>query len=665
MDFFRAQDNARRNTWRLAGLFAAAVVSLVVLTNLLLGFVYLYSARPGVTGGLDLNATLADVPPGYWLMISLGVIGVIALASGYKYLQVRGGGRTIAESLGGRLIPAATDDPRQRRLLNVVEEMAIASGIPVPPVYLIDEPSINAFAAGFGVDDAVIGINQGTLDHLDRDELQGVVAHEFSHLLNGDSRLNLRLIAILHGILFIGLLGRILLRGFGRRGGRRGNSAGAPGLVLGLGLLVIGYAGTFFGNMIKAAVSRQREFLADAASVQYTRNPGGIAGALKKIGGLSFGSTMTSAAAGEASHLFFGQAGRVFLGGLMATHPPLDKRIRAVDPRWDGTFPVVAAAVHADAAGASVAAGASDAAGSGAAAGFAGLTATGAAAESALEIHDSPDQVVAAVGRLDDSGLARAATLIDGLPAALRSAAHDPFGSRALTYALVLDPGEPGQTQLAYLATRAEPGVADELGGLVALVQPLDEQQKLTLLELSLPALKQLSTRQYRTFIDNLIDLMKADRRIDLLEWVLHRLLVKELRPHFEGRPRHRARHGDIAAVRAEAAELLSALAREAERPEAQDGPEAERAFTAGWQALGLPEGHGGALNLAEDPNFARLNRALAELRALKPLQKPRLVKACAAAVLANGPPSLRQSVLLQGVAATLDCPLPPSISGR
>ncbi len=652
MDFFRAQDNARRNTWRLAALFAAAVIALVVMTNLLVGTVYLYTTRVGATGGLDLNASLQDLPTRYWLLISLGVLTVIGLACGYKYLQVRGGGRTIAEALGGQLIPPGTADPRQRRLLNVVEEMAIASGTPVPPVYLIEEPSINAFAAGFGVDDAVIGINQGTLDHLDRDELQGVVAHEFSHILNGDSRLNLRLVAVLHGILFIGLLGRGLLRGFGRGfagSSRRGNGAGAPGLVLGLGLLVIGYAGTFFGNLIKAAVSRQREFLADAASVQFTRNPGGISGALKKIGGLSVGSTMSGAAAGEASHMFFGQAGRMFLGGLMATHPPLEKRILAVDPRWDGRFPALAEALPA---------GAEETDAAGAREGVRGFASAPAAAE-ALQIHASAEDVVAAVGRLDDDALSRAKMLIGGLPDPLRDAAHDPYGSRALVYALVVDPGEPGDAQLAHLQARAEAGVAAELTRLLALTTPLGEQQRLTLLEMSLPALKQLSPDQYRTFIDNLFAVIKADRRIDLLEWVLHRVLVKELKPHFEARRREPARHGSIARLRAEAAELLSALARES----ADSGVAVERAFAAGWQALGLPDGHGGGLQHEEDPNFVRLNRALAELRALKPLQKPRLLKACAATVLANGPVSQRQSVLLQGIAATLDCPLPPSIA--
>ena len=255
MNFFQAQDNARKKTWLLAMLFGAAVITLLLLTNL---FVAVAFGWAGMQTGMTFGQTLAQVPIDSWIWISLGVIGVIGVASLYKFLSISGGGKTIAEALGGSLIHQSTTDQKQRQLLNVVEEMALAAGMPVPPVYLIPEPSINAFAAGFSTDDAVIGINQGTLEQLSRSELQGVVAHEFSHILNGDTHINLRLIAILHGILFVGMIGYGLLRagGFSRRNG-------LPIVVAGIGLLIIGYGGTFFGNLIKAAVSRQREYLAE------------------------------------------------------------------------------------------------------------------------------------------------------------------------------------------------------------------------------------------------------------------------------------------------------------------------------------------------------------------------------------------------------------------
>jgi Zn-dependent protease with chaperone function len=333
MDFFEAQDRARRKTWQLILLFAIAIVGLIVATNVLVAIVVAFSTTPGMARGA--SAALNDQPAETWAAISLGVLICVAGASLYKYFALRSGGRAVVEMLSGRLIDPGTQSLAERRLLNVVEEMAIASGIRVPAVYRIDEEGINAFAAGFGTDDAVVGVTAGTLEFLNREELQGVIGHEFSHVLNGDSRLNLRLIALLNGILFIGLVGRILLRGASNTSGRR-NSGAMPLLVLGIGLIVIGAAGTFCGNLIKAAVSRQREFLADAASVQFTRNPHGIANALKKIGGAPNGSHLANAHANEISHMFFGQAVNLLLNSLMATHPPLPVRIRAIEPGWDG-----------------------------------------------------------------------------------------------------------------------------------------------------------------------------------------------------------------------------------------------------------------------------------------------------------------------------------------
>jgi Zn-dependent protease with chaperone function len=260
-------------------------------------------------------------------------------------------------------------------LLNVVEEMALASGTPTPPVYLMDrEDGINAFAAGFSPNDAVIGVTRGTATRLDRDELQGVIAHEFSHILNGDMRLNLRLMGLLHGILIIGMLGYFILRmsffSQGRRRSRDGKD-GVPIVVIGAGLAVIGFAGTFFGNLIKAAVSRQREFLADASAVQFTRHPDGIAGALKKIGGFAQGSSIENPNAPIASHMFFGRATSGF-NAMFATHPPLAERIRRVDPSWDGEFPENVGRADVDGASRATALGAAGFAG--AAAASTGLT---------------------------------------------------------------------------------------------------------------------------------------------------------------------------------------------------------------------------------------------------------------------------------------------------
>ena len=275
---------------------------------------------------------------------------VIALGSLYKVSELASGGEVVAHMMGGRLVDPQTTDLAERRLLNVVEEMSLASGVPVPPVYVMDnEPSINAFAAGFRPADAVVTVSRGCLQYLTREELQGVLGHEFSHVLNGDMRLNLRLIGMVYGILVLSIIGYFVMRSAGWVGSssrssddRRGDNRAAI-FFIGLALYILGYLGVLLGNIIKAAISRQREFLADASSVQFTRNPGGLAGALKKIGGLAEGSRINDPHAHEISHMFFGDAFAGSIFNLFATHPPLEERIRLLDPNFDGSYPAVEA----------------------------------------------------------------------------------------------------------------------------------------------------------------------------------------------------------------------------------------------------------------------------------------------------------------------------------
>ncbi len=322
-------------------LFGIAVVALTASLYVLAVVISGYQGTDSRTGAIQWALQWWD--PGLMLLVAFAVGLVVGGGSLYKIAQLAGGGKIVAEHLGGRLLHPDTSDHRERVLLNVVEEMSIASGTPTPPVYVLDsESGINAFAAGFSPTDAVIGVTRGTLEQLPRPELQGVIAHEFSHILNGDMRLNVRLIGVLHGILILGILGYFLLRSSMFSGMARGRSSRDQSalalLAIGVGLMVVGFLGSFFGNGIKASVSRQREFLADASAVQFTRQPAGIADALKRIGGAMTGSGIQSPNAPEASHMFFGRA-TSGLRGLFSTHPPLADRIRRIDPSWDGALP--------------------------------------------------------------------------------------------------------------------------------------------------------------------------------------------------------------------------------------------------------------------------------------------------------------------------------------
>src|SRR5208282_3509511 len=338
MDFFAQQDKTRRKTKLLVFYFALAVAALIVAVYFASLVIFTGAQSHYHRHGEEPQFALWN--PQLFLGVAAGVLTVILIGSGYKTIALAQGGSVVSEMMGGRPVNPNTTDPDERKLLNVVEEMAIASGVPVPQVYVMDtEDGINAFAAGHKPGDATITVTRGCMKLLSRDELQGVIGHEFSHILNGDMRLNLRLMGIIFGILCLAVIGRVHL--YTRS---RSSKDKNPLPLLGLVLIIIGWVGVFFGRLIQAAVSRQREFLADASSVQFTRNPAGLAGALKKIGGLSYGSKLEAAHANEASHMFFGNGMGESFFHLMDTHPPLAERIRAIDPSFDGGFPPVSIA---------------------------------------------------------------------------------------------------------------------------------------------------------------------------------------------------------------------------------------------------------------------------------------------------------------------------------
>ena len=638
-DFFDRQDIARRNTTRLVILFVLAVLAIMASIDLLLAATMGYLARDPETGAIDW--ALAADPQ----LLGLAVVGTLILVGGgslFKTAQLRGGGRIVAEQLGGRRLTPDTTVSSEQQLLNVVEEMAIASGTPAPPVYLLDqEEGINAFAAGFTPNDAVIGVTRGAAERLTRDELQGVIAHEFSHILNGDMRLNIRLIGLLHGILIIGLLGYFVLRmtafsGHSRRSRQEGNPL--PLLALGAGLMAVGFFGTFFGNLIKAAVSRQREFLADASAVQFTRQPEGLAGALKKIGASVAGSTIQSPNAPEASHMFFGRATSGF-SAFFSTHPPLAARIRVIDPSWDGTFPPVGSDTERAIAPPP------------AAGGVMGLAAAAASAGGAAS---SVTTAIDQVGQPGEAHIRYAAELIKSLPAALVSASHEPHGARAVVYALLLHRAtEPRQLQLAQLSAAADQGVYQETLRLTALIEPLDVRVRLPLLEMALPALRALTPGQYERFKRNVGELVQADDRIDVFEWSLHRILLHDLETQHGKITPPRVRHRTLAPLQAQCEVLLSILAHAGHR----DVAAARKAFEQGWQVLELPQGR---LRLAEQSGLESLDAALADLEEAAPSVKRQILKGAATCITADRMVTATEAELLRAISASMGCPMPP-----
>ena len=622
MDFFEQQDQARTRTGWLVALFALAVV-LIVAT--------VYLAVALAMQGSDVVAdgrALDWWDPGLLLLVAAGVGLTVGVASGVRTLSLRGGGPAVAEMMGGRVVLPNTDDPDERRLRNVVEEMALASGMPVPVLYVLpDEPGINAFAAGYGMDDAVVAVTDGALHSLTRDELQGVVAHEFSHLLNRDSRLNIQLTGLIFGILALGLAGRLLLRGsFHVRGGKR-NQGALVALALGIALFVTGYLGVLFGRMIRAAVSRQREVLADASAVQFTRNPAGLAGALKKIG--AAGSTIQNTSGEEISHFFFANGMRSGLvSRLWATHPPLVERIRRLDPAFDGDFSRYAGASVPSAAGP---------------AGVVGLV-----GEQARPVGGESGGGQAQEHAAEPSRSAVGAAVLEEIPASLHEAVGTSFGAVAVLYALMLDAEESVRAQQAEVL-REE--LATPLFGEVVRLMPevgaLAAGARLPLADVAAPALRQLSPAQAARFSEIIGRIARVDGRLSIFEFALETIVQHRIAHLLDERPRRQG--AGLDAVLADAVVLLSALAHVG----APTMAGMQAAFRAGLATLTTADVRPVASTSKDlEGVLDRIGSAKAEVRA-------QVVEACVRTVLHDRTVTPEEGHLLRAVAIALEAPLP------
>ena len=537
MNFFEHQDQAKKRTSLLVLLFCAAVLCLIAISvfaiSSMLYFVEQNSTSPGAIAAAQtsfLQHFMRLAASELTLYIAAAIITVVGLGSFWKYLQLGSGGETVALALGGRKIQPDTQDVYEKRALNVVEEMAIASGNPVPQVYLLNDDAINAFAAGLNRRDAVIGVTRGTIRLLTRDELQGVVAHEFSHIHNGDMRLNLRLTGVLHGILLIGLIGRVIMSSssshrYHMRASR--NKNGSQIAILGLVLFVIGYVGTFFGGLIKSAVSRQREFLADASAVQFTRNTDGISGALKKIGGLSNGAVLNSPKADEFSHFYFAQGVHAFLGGLTATHPPLKNRIKKIEPRWNERFiEVDLARLKTENQSTQATSKAAENMQSSAFDNTSGNSASTKEAFATAAIVSS----IAAAGTATKESLHAVRTSIDNLPTSLTDYARNTYSARAVIYSLLIDDKKSvAELQVSQLRENAHPSTFKVFERIFSDVTQLSRSERYMLFNLCVPSLKSMSFPQYKVFKKNLIALIKSDNHVSLYEWCLYQSLTKIL----------------------------------------------------------------------------------------------------------------------------------------
>jgi Zn-dependent protease with chaperone function len=632
LNFFEHQESARKQSRWLILAFILAVAAIVVAVN---GVILL------ALGLISFDAETASVPFREVVRRNLPTLAIAAvasvafilLASLYKMSSLRGGGGEVARSLGGTQVDSSTRDPLKRRLFNVVEEIALASGVPVPEIYVLDrEAGINAFAAGYTPSDAAVAVTRGALEQLDRNELQGVIAHEFSHILNGDMRINIRLMGTLFGILVLALIGRRILIHSRFVGGSSRNNGGAAIVLIAIGLTVVGYVGLFFGRWIKAAVSRQREYLADASAVQFTRDPTGIGGALKKIAVYS-NSSYLDADTEEISHMLFGDGRKMH---FFSTHPPLERRISRVDPSFrPEELTRLAVKLHREKEKAAK------------------------RAEKEREARETSggggvftaDSIVGDIGSPDWERMLTAAAFAAAIPAIMDRAVHSAeWAPEVLLYTLLDSEPDIRERQLMSIAERMGAESEARVRALLDASGPVQAEQRLPLVELAFPTLKQRTPEFITQLLETADSLIAADGRTDVFEYLLARSLTSHL---WESQNPHRVRmagKGTLEAASRQAIDVLTVLARYG------NSESAAAAFAAGMTALSLPETT--ALPELEDW-VESMDRALPVLDRLKPADKERLVRAMAAVVMHDGRMAAEELELLRVVCDLLHVPLP------
>lgn len=650
MDFFEAQHLSRKRTTRLVIFFGLAVLGVVIAVNLVvLGAFVTYDIA---TGQDDYS---------WWsfqrVVWTTGIVlGGIGLGTMVRFNELSGGGSCVAKSLGGRRIDTTTTNQGEKTLMNVVEEMSIAAGMPVPEVYVLDrEHGINAFAAGFTPDDAAVAFTEGCLEHLERDELQGVAAHEIAHIAHGDSRCNLIMAALLNGLLSLTLLSHALRgndsddgEGFGslvHGGGLRG--AGAAGLlfliVLGAAVAItaIGALGHFLGRLIQAATSREREYLADAAAVQFTRHLEGLRRALSKVGGQRRGGRIRHPGAENYAHLFFSSSQLSRRSGMMSTHPDLSKRIRAIDSSWDGKFTEVEIQMPASSRKA-----------------FSSHHRTVSPAEG-----QAVSQRMTMLSRLQGPPTAfqwgMLAPLLQGMPDGIGEQLQEPGNAQGMVLAILASAGSKPSPSLQAVFGPSIPGhLKPAFDRYRALLANVDDQRKLILLEVSLPALGELTTGVYNQFLNTVDQITGALDHSCIFAFLAARLVRLRLEPKVNG---HAVQSGSIkySKLTPELAPAVGRVLSRVARVATGSEDDAVHTFKQAIKSQYLLA-HSVELLPSDQQSIPELEKALDTITLSSFAIRRQIVQAARAMVQRSKTITVSEYAIVRVLSATLGCPLPP-----
>lgn len=616
MNFFEQQHKAKKNSTRLVVLFSLAVIAIIVAVYFPIQYLmaeYFWSKNIPKDNPIIWSYKI-------FFYVALTTISVIFIASYIKIRELGEGGHSIAHMMNGRLIDHPTQDFKEKQLLNVVEEMALASGIPSPNVYILDtEYSINAFAAGYTIGDAVIGVTRGTVDKLNREELQGVIGHEFSHILNGDMRLNIKLIGLLHGILVIALFGRLLLSG--KRSHRRRSGKGGGGLILlGLSLWIIGWVGHFFGKLIQSAVSRQREFLADASAVQFTRNINGIGNALKKIGGYmdvpATGSHLLSGYRQEIAHMTFASVNFSEMFGWTSSHPKIEKRIQLIDKSFDPklqkrieALPHIVTQPYENRSSADEK--------------VRNVSIDNFEIPVSKNIKYTAGAISGLVGTTPHQAIDQQKIWLQSLPKELYDACHNCIKARSVTYALLTEYDEGARNVTKSFLKLRDTHALESFNQLWDSIKSAGPEARLRLIDLCIPALRKLSPDEYKMFIQNLIDLIKMDQKVSLFELLLMKIVKKHLNNHKKPQKPRNIHIHKIEEVESELSTLLASI------------------------------------QIQTTHDVAAIENALKKLSETSFPVRQQVIESCAQAAFSDKIISWKEGEILRAIGDALDCPIP------
>ncbi len=631
-NFFENQKHVRSQTKSLIALFIATLTAMIFSFYALATIVFVYWGRIfKKTNSFSLLEPGAIINYKLLTFISVVILSIIILGTFYRLIRLRSGGVGVAKMLGGVLVLPSTQSPNERILLNIVEEMSVASGIPVPQVYVLTlEPTINALAVGTNPSDSVIGVTQGALDLLSREELQGLIGHEFAHIFNGDMKLNLKLIGFISGILVFTTLGRMLIEKHAKR--ISSDPKWNPLFFLGWALVVLGFVGVFFSRIIKSIVTPQREFQADEASARFTRNPEALAKVLDKIAQTP-SQKLLSPYAEETSHLMFETPVRN-VGGIFDTHPPLQVRIKRLVPNFKMVRSATKKFVQKK---------------------------SKRTPENIFRKDERfdilPGRLRNRFGTLGFESLALAEVIIESIPPRLIEKARENSGAQALCLAMMF---QPSQKEDALKIIRAElgPKLATEVEEVYKDASKIEKNFRLPLLTICLPALRLMEKDRYEKYQTALERLVELEGDI-VFEFCLMRLIEKAFAPP-------NLRSSSYYSVRDYSEDVLTIL-KFASHTGSHGSEMSLTNFQSALDRLNhvahkpLKKVHVES-EFAILPDRKKMSVALRNVNRLGPFEKSALLLACATAISVDDRMTTEEMDLVRALSATLDTPLPPNV---